>query len=252
MELTQLYLDGYSTTELANLFGVHRTTIQRKIKNQGILLRKKTPTSKYNIHTFSNINVHTCYWAGFIAADGCIRSDRNTVSMHLGIKDLNHLEKFKSYINLSSNIEIFNNSCRICISGKWFVEDLQHNFNITPVKSLTYIPPTLPKKLERHFWRGYFDGDGSVTKTSVPSMSVLGTKNTCLMFNNYISTLGIKLKSKNTTSPIVPAGNAFQISYSGKNAYIILHDMYHNSDFYLDRKKEKFEELFKKYTSQQE
>src|SRR5271154_2141644 len=45
-----------------------------------------------NKDTFSNLTLETCYWAGFIAADGCI-TDKNVLVVCLSNVDKNHLEK---------------------------------------------------------------------------------------------------------------------------------------------------------------
>ena len=54
---------------------------------------------------FNNPNILNCYWAGFIAADGCIgRRNNNVLSIGLSSKDKQHLETFKNNINFSGPI----------------------------------------------------------------------------------------------------------------------------------------------------
>lgn len=247
MDAVLLYNQGYGTTQIASILSCHRSTVRRKLLKNGVVLRKKSPQKNYNIKAFSSFTEKSCYWAGFIAADGNVRSNRDAVQIHLSKIDLNHLEKFKDFIRLDGNIGVYENSCKVSVNGRWFVQDLKENFNITNRKSLTLKPPKLPQYLLRHYFRGYFDGDGSITKTSTPSMSLIGTIDMLNSFNEYAHSLGVSLKSKNAVAPLIPAGNAFQISYSGINAYKILSHLYDDSAVCLDRKKNKFDFLFAKY-----
>lgn len=247
MDAASLYQKGYGTNKIAEMLGCHRATVQRKLLKDGVALRKRSPQIHYDIEAFKHLSQESCYWAGFIAADGNVRSDRDTIQVHLAIKDINHLLKLKKFVCLDGDVEVFKTSCRLSINGNWFVKDLNDNFNITPKKSLTYCPPTLPSHLMKHFIRGYFDGDGSITKTTVPTISLVGTEKICIAFNDFAKSLGVKLKSKNTTAPLIKTSAAFQVSYSGRNAYKLLDDMYSDATIYLDRKKEAFDRHFAKY-----
>lgn len=167
-QIIKLYNDGIGTNELAKQFDMHRTTIQRILQRNNIILRKSSPrTNKYNIHFFDEYTPESCYWAGFIAADGNIRSDRNCVSIHLKITDKKHLEKFAKLIDFTGTIEQDTTSCRISINGEWYVKKLEEKYNIIPQKTLILEPPVqIPKDLLPHYIRGYFDGDGCVTQTN--------------------------------------------------------------------------------------
>lgn len=47
---------------------------------------------------FRDFNELTCYWAGFIAADGCLRQNWRTLNFCLNAKDIEHLESFSKDI----------------------------------------------------------------------------------------------------------------------------------------------------------
>lgn len=68
---------NHSTLEIASITGLHRTTIQRILKSNFIGLRRITPYNKYNFDFFSTFSRESCYWAGFIAADGCVSTAGN-------------------------------------------------------------------------------------------------------------------------------------------------------------------------------
>lgn len=63
---------------------------------------------KYNVNEnfFSLDTPESFYWAGFIAADGCILKNLKVLEIGLGIKDKKHLKKFKSAIKYTGNISI--------------------------------------------------------------------------------------------------------------------------------------------------
>ncbi len=91
-DIIDLYNDGYGTMEISQKCGVHRATVQRVLQRNNIDLRKRTPVH-YDIHFFDEYNENSCYWAGFIAADGYVRSDRAAVTIHLASADYEHLLK---------------------------------------------------------------------------------------------------------------------------------------------------------------
>lgn len=137
------------------------------------------PQRKYNVddNFFETPDVLNCYWAGFIAADGCIKVCQKQNSLHIALssKDFEHLQLFKNNIKFDGSIQnyfikktykneekIFETS-KITITSQKISDDLYQNFNITPRKSLTLLPPNISEpNLVDAFICGYIDGDGSV------------------------------------------------------------------------------------------
>lgn len=239
-QIVNLYLNECGTTKLSKKFNLHRSTIQRILKRNRIKLRQKRDIAfDYNNSFFSKYNESSCYWAGFIAADGSIRKGRNTLQIKLSSKDKNHLEKFLNNIESNYNVKdsIKYNYSYVNINGKWFVEDLKNKFNIIPQKSsILKFPTYIPVELISHFIRGYFDGDGSLSRHSgvykIPQINFVGTKDMLGYFrNHFYYCLGVRLKSKNKFPPLYNTGNTYIISYSGKNASKILHHLYSKSSY---------------------
>jgi len=186
-----------------------------------------------NIDMDPNIfNVPNCenlYWAGFIAADGCIGID--AVKIDLSIKDVEHLRKIKGWINSGTDIKTppKRKSCSFNIHNHKVRLDLKQ-YGITPRKSLTYSPPAFCIE-SIDFWRGMVDGDGFVSSGKRAAIGLCGTIDTCTGFKAFVSEF---CESK---ANVYRNGPIFAISYSGKYAIQIMRKLYgNNPKFYLDRK----------------
>lgn len=115
----------------------------------------------YDVNFFKTIDTpEKAYWLGFIYADGCL--SKNELILHLGIKDEEHLNKFKKAIKSNGKIEINETHATFRISSKEISYDL---IKLGVLRRKTFIIkyPNLLKNLERHFIRGYFDGDGCIS-----------------------------------------------------------------------------------------
>lgn len=243
------YVNNFlSNYELSKKYGVHRTTIQKILKSEGILLRKKTPLIKVNHFFFSEYTSITCYWAGFILADGYIRTkNRFTLEIKLQKKDINHLIKFKNDIGYCGKIIEKPDYVVISISSSQLVNDLEKNFGIKNKKSLTCeVSPDIPETMLKDYIRGYFDGDGSITYTSIETINLLGTNRTISFIRDYFFNLGIRLRSKDKPD-ICKNKNVFVINYSGYSAYKCLSHLYENSIRFLDRKMTLYTKVKNKY-----
>ena len=126
----------------------------------------------YNQNHFTELTLENCYWAGFIAADGCIK-DKGGFSLELAIKDKNHLEKFNKAIEHTGCLREYyypqedrKDIHKICLGltgAQQWVVDLERHFNITPRKTKTLQqPPNLTTEQKIAFVAGYTDGDGSI------------------------------------------------------------------------------------------
>jgi hypothetical protein len=151
---------------------------------------------KYNVnHNFFSVpGVLNSYWAGFIAADGCVR--KNELRVRLAEKDLGHLELFRTHIEAENPIRVgdhfsFDKKSRyalLVISSSSLVRDLRDHYNITERKSLTLQPPVLEGDCKRAFMRGLLDGDGhiGVTKSGYLRGSMCGNPRVISWYKNSL------------------------------------------------------------------
>lgn len=195
---------------------------------------------------WKNITPLTCYWAGFIAADGCLLNIKNKsgglskrFTLSLSTKDLKHLELFKKTIKSSHPIKFYQKKspssdnmtyqCFLSINcaEKWF-EDLEKNFNIVPNKTHILPPPNiLNKELEFSYLIGYIDGDGHIT---VPDHKVFGKSLTIGLSSSSIKILSYfeeliekhfpynRLSKKRNINSACESGNCKRYSLAGIKA----------------------------------
>lgn len=206
-------------------------------------------TRTYDLDFFDQFTPESAYWAGFLAADGCVRSTRATVSLRLAATDFGHVEKFRQAVRFNGDVKISGSAAYLHINGPRWVAALSRNFNITPRKSLTYRMPNLPTDALPHFVRGVIDGDGSITRTTVPSLHITGTRYLLASLAEvFYECCDVRLKSKNRVPPVFVKDNGISglVSWSGRNAAKILRWVYADStdSIRLDRKYAKWRELW--------
>lgn len=222
-----------SNSQICKKYGLNRIYVQRTLKRNGIALEKRRPEIKVNHKFFSEYNPYSCYWAGFILADGYIRDDkRNTLGIKLSIRDIEHLEKFKNLIEFEGEIEKNDIFCRISISSKKIIQDLSENFSIRPRKTYNaYIEEKIPYEYLDHFIRGYLDGDGTLCKTSCETLGFIGTKKTLESIREFFFQSDIRLRTKERPEIIEnKSSNIYNLSYYGKSAIKTCEILYKESE----------------------
>jgi hypothetical protein len=251
------YLNGVSMGELVIKYSLHRSTLQKILLRHNVKLHKNKSKIKCDKHFFNVYTNESCYWAGFILADGNLRVDRNSLQLKLGKIDKNHLYSFLKDIKCDdlTLVKEYSDYVSLTVHLDEFKNGLINNFGVTPNKTFTAdIYDKIPKDMLNHFIRGYFDGDGSITKTTTITVSFVGT---LVLLNKlgqfFKNNFDVKLKSKNDIPPIQKTKNVLigSISYSGKNVIKIMENIYQNlpKNSYLERKLNKYKKLKEEYES---
>lgn len=230
-EEDKIIINNYSNI---SSFDIHNILKNRSVNAIRSRARKLKIKSKYmkgrNFHDvdfFKVPNSLNSYWAGFIAADGCLTSTRKCLSISLSIKDKDHLELFKKTIKGTSSIGEFKGtkSCYYRIYNCYnYYNDLYYNFSITSKKSLTLIPPNIKNKdLVKSFIIGYIDGDGYIRMKRTKSViEIIGTHEVLSWINNQFSEFyGLSIK----TVRKIKHSKAYSISYHTKQAKKIYYDL---------------------------
>ena len=222
--------------------------MKKSLNAVGIQIINPITITKFNENIFDVIDTEEkAYWLGFIFADGYV-SNTNGFELSLAIKDYQHLVKFNLFVehkdlnHVKINKASYNKQrCRWSVKNTHFVQTL-NNLGCVPRKSLILEFPKLEifkdPSLIRHFIRGYFDGDGCISrlvrKTTVsPDISLLGTpkfinKLLTILSNNNI--FGKVYQDKKHTE------NTKILRFDIYNGILFINYLYDNSNIYLDRK----------------
>lgn len=147
---------------------LQRATKFLKVKSEVNRLRKGS------FKFLDNLNPKSCYWWGFIIADGHL-SIKNGLYIGISINDKDHIEILANHINKNlyyrKTINSFNNKisemCILNMGDKNFAEKWLKILNINSPK--TYTPPDLSIFLNKenliYFLIGFIDGDGCIWKS---------------------------------------------------------------------------------------
>lgn len=250
--LIESYKKHQSIRKVGLELGISHETARYKLKKLGVLNKPIVYTC--NEDFFAQYTPESFYWAGFIAADGCVKlkdGKYKQLSIGLAIKDAGHVEKFKKAINFNGITYI--SKCKdisvgICISSDKLFDDLAR-FNIVPRKSLVLVFPEwlIEHPLVNHFMRGYNDGDGSFYISKLNrgriikqiSFSLRGTKQFLTKYKELLEKYCNLISGDK--SPRLNCG-IYILGYGGNRKVIKIRDfLYKNStpEIRLDRKYDK-------------
>lgn len=252
-EIKKLYDNNYSLKSIGDMFDCNRSVIKRiLIENNYYNEKRRCKKYPLNDNYFSNIDTpEKAYWLGFIAADGCILERENSgsvLSFNLNYKDKAHLEKFLQSINSSAIIKEQKGSgfgenstiAHLEINSTLMINDLK-KYGIISKKSLILEPP-IGKINEKYYYayiKGYFDGDGTIYKSS--SNFIIGFCGTYEMLNWIKEQLNINNKLEKRCEN---EKNSYYFRVGGTRKVLqILNSFYFSSYISLDRKMELVLEL---------
>ena len=197
------------------------------------------------------------YWLGFLYADGSISSSSYQIELSLSSVDVNHIKKFKRFLNDSrldddviklSMVKEKYEIARYSVGSQHLHERL-FAIGCTPRKSLTLRFPDKnifsQENLILDFIRGYFDGDGCIYKVGNNRLAIeiLGTP----LFLTEIKTTYFP----EFHGPVKDSRNNVYRIYCGFSpADQVCFVLYENKHIYLDRKFEKYATLCKLHNSE--
>lgn len=109
---------------------------------------------------------YNAYVLGYLYASGSVYRGRNNKRYELTISgtDSELLKQINKVMRSTYPVQSINGTYQIRVSNKKIVKRLE-KLGLGPDKTNTLrFPDYLPKKLERHFIRGFFDGKGTYMK----------------------------------------------------------------------------------------
>lgn len=178
------------------------------------------------------------YWLGYLSADGNVQYSKKLriYKVSLFSKDKEIVDKFMKFIGNRCKYhlrkqngihEAYINSIQLC---EYLIK-----LGVVPKKSLIL---NINFPLNKHFLRGYFDGDGSIRKNKKESKFTSGSKIHIDKICKYLDTLNIYYKVRKKK-------NAYDICIErSKENEKLLNHLYKNSNIYLERKYKQFVALY--------
>jgi hypothetical protein len=237
----QTIINEYADCDIKEFCKKLKRTIDSVTSRAYFLKVKKNKVHNYmkyelNKDYFKKIDTkRKAYWYGFLWADGSMY--KNFFELALNEKDLYAIEQFKQDIESTHPIiDLKNNNCySLRFNSKTFAEHLRA-INITARKSYTHLIPIISDEYFINFLMGIFDGDGTFTR----SIGITTNENVAIWLQTKLLDLyNIKASIYNIKGTIA---KKLSINKIADNLFL-LEKMYNNNDFYLKRKKHKYDKF---------
>lgn len=235
---------GCTPKAVCDILRLHQVTV----KDGGRACYRK---HQFNQHFFDHINTEAkAYWLGFITADGNLSKRGHAICIGLAAIDEAHLRKFCADIGYAGPIshEYSKKNGKsyprvsVRVSSKKMHEALQA-LGLYPNKSLTVRPcPCIPTHLLRHYWRGVFDGDGSIHISAINrhAASLVGSEWICRGFELFCKE---HVQTVAATRPVTTK-NHYVFAVGGLHKVRgLLAVIYGGAEIYLNRKMELHKKL---------
>lgn len=153
-----------SKSEITDELGISWSYIQKIASLNGIKrgFCENKNGGKYSILTKYD-DVKSCYWLGFMLADGNI-SKKNNMMLNLGIKDKDHILKIENHIGKTSVYCQNDNIVRVVLNDSVTFKKIASDFDWKPNKTMN--PPVLCESMPHDsifsMAVGFIDGDGCI------------------------------------------------------------------------------------------
>ena len=258
-----------SIREISVKYGYSRPALSKFLEEAGIKTTKGNHYRKYfhNVNFFEKIDTEEkAYWLGFMFADGYIIDNSNRYGedgfgLSLAEDSLDSLLDFKKSIEASNpiNKDLSGNKknpnkqimYKIEMRSQKTVDDLIDKGCFKNKTAILEPPTGVPDNLLHHFLRGFYDGDGSITKSN--------KKNSSFIFYgvNFTSTKDIIewISSFFSFGSIVKEDRREFIWYfktnSNRQSIKLLDFLYKDATIYMKRKHDRYLELLSKYGESQ-
>lgn len=238
-------------------------TIINVLKREGVEIRPRGLSTFLNKDYFRIIDTEDkAYYLGLLLADGNVYEHKNkkhyTISISLKLQDKYILDSLCEFINSASKVHVYERKnkkyktidksymAQYSVQSSAMAYDLI-KLGVVPKKSLiAELTDLVPEHLYHHYLRGYFDGNGSVYITKKDN------KIHFAFYGNHKILHQIKQKLKECISindnkiTDQKKANVSLMSFSSKKDIINFYNyIYNNANYYLQRKKNIFDEYLK-------
>ena len=263
----QYYVERHlSMTKIGEIFGNKSHYYCNQFKKYNLPARDDTQKGKKytcNENYFEIIDTEDkAYWLGFMYADGYIQSKRKDSSRKIGIalsaNDIAHLKTFKECLVATHDIKTYHSKqgysantyyCRLLISSEKLAHDLEDKGCFEKKTNILKFPSLeqVPEHLQKHFIRGYFDGDGSIwcgtaKDSKIPTYTIdfCGTDDLLTGIMNVLINEGV-IKHNYKLNKRLPGQTVSYFAFGGNlQTCAFCEYIYQGATVYLQRKYDKY------------
>lgn len=244
LEAIELYKQGKNIRQICPIVGLCERTVSKALKEAEIPIKAGSEYNRTKIFDESYFKIidrpDKAYFLGLLYADGNIYLKRRRMQICLQNQDAYILEKFASYLKykgkLYSDRGLYTS---LSLDSKVLISDLI-SLGCVPNKCSIMKFPPLPVYLTHHFVRGFFDGDGYISKDGksisfTSNEEFLKGLSEVLQKHVGIKTSGFRAryKTKNSSGSVL-------IHKKEDNIKLYDYMYWHSGSLLLTRKKEKF------------
>lgn len=254
------YDSGLSIAKLSEKYNFTRKKITSHFRKRGVEIANgsdallKCGLHKIDRNAFSDMtDEKSAYFYGWILSDGCLSNDGKYVSLEIHREDEYILHKLKEYLQTGATVGQYTHkdrrngnvyfSSKLSFGDKVVIQRLK-DLGLTSRKSLKEKCPE-DLKFNRHFWRGYMDGDGSIYRGKNPRIEIHGGESIANSFKDYCEYLGVKasIGSQHNKNSIV-----YTCRVSGlERSKVVADKLYSDSSVYLPRKYQTYLDRYVNY-----
>ena len=265
-EIENLYKnENYNFIDIGRKLNRYESTIRRYLNSLGYVAKSQSELQrKYPIveDFFDKIDTEEkAYILGLLYADGYNNTDKNDVCISLKEDDVEILNKITNiiqptkplfYLDMSPENRGMKNSknqYRLTINNKHISKILvELGCGKTKTSVIKFPSSTqVPDNLTHHFVRGYFDGDGSISKGKNPKIGIISTPEFLIPLQNILfEKLNITKTKLNTKGCYAENVNIATLQIGGRLQCIKFCSwIYKDASIFLERKNKIFDEYYK-------
>lgn len=258
--ILQQYNNGKGIKSIVKETGISQNTIRNVLKLHNVTIAEigyhRNYEQRMNHDYFESIDSeHKAYWFGFLMADGYNNESQCNIEVTLKTSDKNHLQLLQQDLKVNNcdikekqivlNGKIYE-AARIIFYSKKMSEDLAVKGCVQRKSLISYFPSTdiLPINLQRHFVRGYYDGNGSLHMNIKYKSCVFAIDSNETLCQQIADVINNNVDGLTNTFRYCQRSQAGSIRMTGRiNACRILNWIYDQNTICLARKYNHFVEI---------
>ncbi len=202
-KIYQEHLQGISIKELSKKFNAPIPSIYAHFKLKNFTYNKEISVRQTGFYVneeyLNEINTEDkAYFLGWMFSDGNVND--KSICLKLIKDDVEIIEKLFSYFSSGYKTSFYKNNASISVTSKKLSDKLKELGCVENKTKIGFNLVEIPNNLYSHFIRGYFDGDGCISKRSArPNQRQISI---CSIDKEFLEQVSKKLEEFNIKSSI--------------------------------------------------